>query len=82
MLAKPMENGMSLPALFDDVEIDVRATPANPVANAFAAAAGAVAAWRAQRARHLAFDDLLGMPPHRLRDLGLSVHDVKEAMKR
>jgi uncharacterized protein YjiS (DUF1127 family) len=73
---------MSLSTLFDDVEIDVRATRANPVAAAFAAAASAVGAWLAERARHLALSDMLGMSPHRLRDLGLSVHDVKEALKR
>lgn len=55
--------------------------PTNPVATAFAAAARAVAAWRADRARRAAMLDLLGMEPHRLNDLGISVHDVRQALE-
>ena len=71
---------MSVSSLFEDTEFDARATVANPVAAAFAAAARAVAAWRAERARHLALNDLLGMEPHRLRDLGINVYDVQQAL--
>jgi uncharacterized protein YjiS (DUF1127 family) len=63
----------------DDAEI----TPvANPVATAFAAAARAVAAWRADRARTLALTDLLALEPHRLRDLGISAHEIHDAIAR
>jgi uncharacterized protein YjiS (DUF1127 family) len=70
---------MALSTLFDDV--DAPAQP-NPVAAAFATAARAVAVWRAERARALALNDLLGMEPHRLRDLGISVHEIHEALAR
>ena len=73
---------MSVSTLFEDTEFDAQATMFNPVAAAFAAAARAVANWRADRARHLALTDLLGMEPHRLRDLGISVYDVQDAMRR
>ena len=74
---------MALTSLFDD-ETDFASRPAapNPVAMAFAAAARAVAAWRAERARTLALTDLLGMEPHRLRDLGISVHEIHDALAR
>jgi uncharacterized protein YjiS (DUF1127 family) len=81
VLTNPMEIEMSVSTLFEDTEFDTRAATANPVAVAFAAAARAVAAWRAERARHLAMTDLLGMEPHRLRDLGISVHDIQQAMR-
>ena len=73
---------MTLTSLFDD-ETDFASRPAasNPVATAFAAAARAVAAWRAERARSVALNDLLGMEPHRLRDLGISVYDVQQALE-
>lgn len=70
---------MALSTLFDDV--DVRPQP-NPVVTAFAAAARAFAAWRAERARTVALKDLLGMEPHRLRDLGIAMHDIHEALAR
>jgi uncharacterized protein YjiS (DUF1127 family) len=73
---------MSVSTLFDDTEFDARTPASNPVASAFAAAARAVSAWRAERSRRLALNDLLGMEPHRLRDLGISVHDVREALAR
>lgn len=74
---------MSVSTLFEDTEFDAsRASTFNPVAAAFAAAARAVANWRADRARHLALTDLLGMEPHRLRDLGISVYDVQQAISR
>lgn len=73
---------MSVSTLFDDSEFEPRVPARNPVANAFAAAARAVAAWRAERSRRIALNDLLGMEPHRLRDLGISVHDVREALAR
>ncbi len=38
------------------------------------------AAWRADRARRLALRTILAMPAHRLRDLGISIHDVMQAM--
>jgi uncharacterized protein YjiS (DUF1127 family) len=72
---------MSLSTLFDDVAVETNNVP-NPVAIAFAAAARAVSAWRAERARRVALDDLLGMEPHRLRDLGISVDDVRQALQR
>jgi uncharacterized protein YjiS (DUF1127 family) len=73
---------MALTSLFDD-QIDFASRPAapNPVATAFAAAARAVAAWRAERSRNVALNDLLGMEPHRLRDLGITVHDVQQALQ-
>jgi uncharacterized protein YjiS (DUF1127 family) len=71
---------MSVTTLFDDVDFDSRRPATNPVAMAFAAAARAVAAWRAERARTLALHDLLGMEPHRLRDLGISAHDIHDAL--
>ncbi len=74
---------MTVTTLFSD-DVDVASAPhtaPNPVAVAFALAARAVAAWRAERARRLALNDLLGMEPHRLRDLGISVHDVHEALR-
>lgn len=72
---------MTVTALFDDVDFDSRPAT-NPVANAFAAAARAVANWRADRARVVALNDLLAMEPHRLRDLGISVHDIHDALVR
>jgi uncharacterized protein YjiS (DUF1127 family) len=72
---------MSVSVLFDDVTVETANTP-NPVVAAFSAAARAVAAWRAERARRLDLDDLLRMGPHRLRDIGLSVDDVRQAMLR
>ena len=72
---------MSVTTLFDDVDFDITRRPvANPVAEAFAAVASAVEAWRAERARILALTDLLGMEPHRLRDLGISVHEIRDAL--
>lgn len=73
---------MALTSLFDD-ETDFASRPSvpNPVASAFAAAARAVAAWRAERSRNVALNDLLGMEPHRLRDLGISVYDVQQALQ-
>ena len=72
---------MALTSLFDD-EIDFASRPApDPVATAFAAAGRAVAAWRAERSRNVALNDLLGMEPHRLRDLGITVHDVQQALQ-
>ena len=73
---------MSLSTLFNDTGFVARPTVTNPVATAFAAAARAVAAWRAERARSVALTDLLGMEPHRLRDLGINVHDVQQALRR
>ena len=54
----------------------------NRVAAAFGAAARAVAAWRAERARTIALRDLLDMSPHRLSDLGIDVEDVRQALER
>jgi uncharacterized protein YjiS (DUF1127 family) len=72
---------MALSTLFDDVTVETTNAP-NPVAVALAAAARAVSEWRTERARHLALNDLLGMEPHRLRDLGLSVDDIRQAVQR
>ena len=72
---------MALSTLFDDAVVDTNSVP-NPVATAFASAAHAVSAWRAERARRLALNDLLAMEPRRLRDLGISVDDVRQAMQR
>ena len=71
---------MTLASLFDDADLSVRPSAPNPVAVAFAAAARAVAAWRAERARTVALNDLPGMEPHRLRDLGISIHEVRDAL--
>ena len=54
---------------------------ANPIAAAFAAAARAVVAWRAERARHIALTELLAMDSHRLSDLGISAHDIQKALE-
>ena len=72
---------MALSTLFDDVVVDTNNVP-NAVATAFAAAARAVSAWRSERARRVALNDLLTMEPHRLRDLGISVDDVRQAIQR
>jgi uncharacterized protein YjiS (DUF1127 family) len=84
VLANPMENvEMTVTTLFSD-DVEFVSTPraaTNHVANAFAAAARAVTAWRAERARRLAFNDLLAMEPHRLRDLGITPYDVREALR-
>ena len=72
---------MTLSTLFDEVTVETSHVP-NPVAIAFAAAARAVTEWRAERARRLALNDLLGMEPHRLRDLGINVDDVRQALRR
>lgn len=71
---------MSVTNLFDDVGFDSRHRVSNAVAAGLAAAARAVAAWRAERARTFALHDLLGMEPQRLQDLGISVHDIHEAL--
>ena len=73
---------MALSTLFDDIDIPDAAKAPNPVHAAFAAAARAVAAWRAERSRHLALNDLLAMEPHRLRDLGIDAHDLRQALHR
>jgi uncharacterized protein YjiS (DUF1127 family) len=80
VLTNPMETEMTVTALFDDVDFNSRRPVSNPVADAFAAVARAVANWRADRARTIALNDLLGMEPHRLRDLGISVHDIHDAL--
>ena len=72
---------MSLSTLFEDVTVETNNAP-NPVAAAFAAAARAVVSWRAERARHLALNDLLAMEPHRLRDIGISTDEVRQALLR
>jgi uncharacterized protein YjiS (DUF1127 family) len=72
---------MALTTLFDDGDFAVRPSVPNPVAAAFASAARAVAAWRAERARHVALIDLLGMEPHRLRDLGISAYEIRQALQ-
>ena len=72
---------MTLSTLFDDVTVETSNIP-SPVAVAFAAAARAVSEWRAERARRLALGDLLAMEPHRLRDMGISVDDIRQAMQR
>jgi uncharacterized protein YjiS (DUF1127 family) len=82
VLLNPMETEMTVTALFDDGDFNSRRPATNPVATAFAAAARAVANWRADRARVVALDDLLAMEPHRLRDLGISVHDIHDALVR
>lgn len=79
-LTNPMEIEMTVTVLFDDVDFNSRRPTSNPVANAFAAAARAVAAWRAERAREIALHDLLAMEPHRLRDIGISVHEIRDAL--
>jgi uncharacterized protein YjiS (DUF1127 family) len=81
VLANRRRLQMSLSTLFDDVVVETNNVP-NPVATAFAVAARAVTEWRLQRARRLALNDLLGMEPHRLRDLGISVDDVRQALQR
>lgn len=65
-----------------DVASDTHPDASSPVAAAFAAAARAVAAWRAERARRRGLTDLLAMEPHRLRDLGISSYDVHQALRR
>jgi uncharacterized protein YjiS (DUF1127 family) len=80
VLTNPMETEMTVTALFDDVDFNSRRPVSNPVADAFAAVARAVANWRADRARAIALNELLGMEPHRLRDLGISVHDIHDAL--
>ena len=73
---------MALTSLFDDeTDFASRHSVPNPVATAFAAAARAVAAWRAERSRTVALNDLLGMEPHRLRDLGITTYDVQQALQ-
>ena len=73
---------MALTSLFsDETDFASRPTVPNPVATAFAAAARAVAAWRAERSRTVALNDLLGMEPHRLRDLGITTYDVQQALQ-
>jgi uncharacterized protein YjiS (DUF1127 family) len=72
-----METEMALA----DIASNSHSDAANPVAAAFAAAARAVAAWRAERARRFALTDLLAMEPHRLRDLGISSYDVQQALR-
>ena len=73
---------MALTSLFsDETDFAPRLAAPNPVATAFAAAARTVAAWRAERSRNVALNDLLGMEPHRLRDLGISVYDVQQALQ-
>jgi uncharacterized protein YjiS (DUF1127 family) len=73
---------MSISTLFDDVDTSEAGQALNPVHTALATVARAVAAWRADRARHLALNDLLAMEPHRLRDLGISVDEVRAALNR
>lgn len=73
---------MALISLSSDNDFDSRAVPPNPVAVAFAAAARAIVAWRAERARDIALHELLGMEPDRLRDLGISPYDIREAIAR
>ena len=40
----------------------------------------AYANWRADSHRRVALKAILAMPAHRLRDLGISVHDLMQAM--
>ena len=72
---------MTISTLFDDVAVETTSVP-NPVATAFAVAARAVTEWRLRRARHLALNDLLGMEPYLLRDIGLDITDVRRALGR
>jgi uncharacterized protein YjiS (DUF1127 family) len=72
---------MTVTTLFDDTEISSRPAISNPVAAAVEAVTRAVVAWRAERARELALQDLLGMDPHRLCDLGITAYDVHEALQ-
>ena len=72
---------MALTTVFADDDFSSRPAAPNPVAVAFAAAARAVAAWRAERSREIALTDLLGMEPHRLRDLGISAYEVRHALQ-
>ena len=80
-LGNTMEIEMTLSALFGDATSEA-AKASHPVPVAFAAAARAVAAWRAERARRIALNDLLAMAPHRLRDLGISADDIRQALVR
>ena len=73
---------MALSTLFDTTGHLEAAKFPNPVHTAFAAAARAVASWRAERSRHLALNDLLAMEPHRLRDLGIDAHEIRQALQR
>jgi uncharacterized protein YjiS (DUF1127 family) len=73
---------MSVTGLFADVDCSTLHPVTNAVAAVFTGAARAVVAWRAERARTLALHDLLGMDPHRLRDLGISVHEIHDALAR
>lgn len=70
---------MTVTSLFADT--DSRPSAPNPVAAAFDAAARAVAAWRAERARELALHDLLNLEPHRLSDLGITAYDVRQVIE-
>ena len=71
---------MTIIALLDDVAVNSNRPATTPIAVGFAAAARAVANWRADRAREIALTDLLHMDPHRLNDLGISVHEVRDAL--
>jgi uncharacterized protein YjiS (DUF1127 family) len=51
------------------------------LARAFQAVAAAYSAWRTERNRRLTLQSLLEMPAYRLDDLGISVHDVVQAMQ-
>lgn len=73
---------MALSTPFDDAGYSDAAKAPNPVHVAFAAAARAVASWHAGRSRRLALNDLLAMEPHRLRDLGIDVYEVREVLQR
>lgn len=42
---------------------------------------GRIVAWRTRRAEHLALQSLLNAPAHRLADLGIDPHDVREALE-
>lgn len=44
-------------------------------------ASGRIVAWRTRCAERLALQTLLDAPAHRLADLGINPHDVREALE-
>jgi uncharacterized protein YjiS (DUF1127 family) len=74
--AAPMETQMALV----DFAPTVRPAPSAYVVAAIHSVVSWIAAVRAERARQLTLRSLLEMDAHRLDDLGISPHDVTQAM--
>ena len=64
--------------LFADHEAQLRRP--NAVKASIRALARGFAAWRAQRARHIALLNLMNLEPHRLDDLGITPESVRDAI--